>query len=201
MIRYTSSYGEIFRMFLSPSLPVQREIESMSKDLALVPGKYAAIHLRLRHPDASSNNEQQSILLAKDPLLQCWLRRFSLVGNGKRLCHPTRLLMQFDVHKGYCKALWNRCIWPKTQTTSSTTLLMSFANRKLQHKLLPNRRLWQGSRLSEYCCTKCVFGKLLFWPSKRKKFIRLLSNVHRFALGESSSMCPLWPWLVRTIRC
>lgn len=71
MIRYTSSYGEIFRMFLSPSLPVQREIESMSKDLALVPGKYAAIHLRLRHPDASSNNEQQSILLAKDPLLQC----------------------------------------------------------------------------------------------------------------------------------
>jgi hypothetical protein len=54
VIDWTPSYGKIFWIFFRPSPGVQKELDTVFADLHLQPGKYSAVHCRVRHPKAQS---------------------------------------------------------------------------------------------------------------------------------------------------
>jgi hypothetical protein len=58
MIHTTLTFGNLFHTFFRPHPNVQREIDSVQKQLGLVPGEYTIAHCRVRHPKAYSKGER-----------------------------------------------------------------------------------------------------------------------------------------------
>ena len=56
MIHRTAAFGNIFRMFFRPSEGVKKDLDSVYKSLQMQPGKYSAVHCRVRHPKATARN-------------------------------------------------------------------------------------------------------------------------------------------------
>ena len=56
MMHWTPSYGHLFHAMFKPSLGVQRELRAVSQELKLQPGRYSAVHCRVRHPKATPAN-------------------------------------------------------------------------------------------------------------------------------------------------
>lgn len=52
MLHWTRSFGTIFHLFFKPSTGVQKELDTAYKSLDMKPGRYSAVHCRVRHPKA-----------------------------------------------------------------------------------------------------------------------------------------------------
>jgi hypothetical protein len=63
MLHWTPSFGKIFHAFFKPSAPVQAELDAVYETLGLTPGKYSAVHCRVRHPKATPHG---ILVLGKD---------------------------------------------------------------------------------------------------------------------------------------
>lgn len=55
-IHWTPSYGNIFHAFFMPSPGVQERLDGVYDELSIQPGKYTAVHCRVRHPKATPAN-------------------------------------------------------------------------------------------------------------------------------------------------
>ncbi|CAB9498867.1 expressed unknown protein [Seminavis robusta] len=54
MIHDTLSFGKLFFLFFHPAPAVEMELEDVYETLKIAPGKYSAVHCRVRHPKAFS---------------------------------------------------------------------------------------------------------------------------------------------------
>jgi hypothetical protein len=52
-LHWTPSFGNIFRLFFRPSQAVENELTNVYQTLKMTPGKYSAVHCRVRHPKAT----------------------------------------------------------------------------------------------------------------------------------------------------
>jgi len=58
MIHNTPTFGNIFHSFFKPHPNVQKQIDSVSKELGLVKDEYTVVHCRVRHPKAYPMGEK-----------------------------------------------------------------------------------------------------------------------------------------------
>lgn len=56
MLHWTPSFGHIFGAFFKPSPDVATKLKQVYNEFGLQPGKYSAIHCRVRHPKATPSN-------------------------------------------------------------------------------------------------------------------------------------------------
>jgi len=52
-IDWTPTFGKLFWIFFRPAPAVQKELNTVFRDFALQPGRYSAVHCRVRHPKAT----------------------------------------------------------------------------------------------------------------------------------------------------
>lgn len=57
MIHATPTFGKLFFLFFHPSPAIEMELEDVYEALNIVPGKYSAVHCRVRHPKAFSKEK------------------------------------------------------------------------------------------------------------------------------------------------
>jgi hypothetical protein len=64
----TPAFGALFRSFFRPSPGVEKALVTARGELGLIPGRYSAVHCRVRHPKASSGGGAfGTVLVSKDP--------------------------------------------------------------------------------------------------------------------------------------
>ena len=58
MIHSTKTFGKIFHLFFKPHPKIQRQINTVQKELGLVKNEYTVAHCRVRHPKAYKKGER-----------------------------------------------------------------------------------------------------------------------------------------------
>ena len=134
-LHYNRIYRHVWRAFFTPSLPVQALIRQQMQRMDLVPGQYAAVHLRALYGVHSRS----------DVVLQRWARNAIACGTALRPGGPLYFASDSKNAVEYVQD-W----MAKTMATNSTSVRVVSIQRDYEPLHLEKATDWQSRHPSDY---------------------------------------------------